>query len=173
MREGRRLRTYSESDRDVRRTRFGQNTHELLERLERLAKIEAELHLVDASEICKRKRKRDEKERISISMIDEADSKKEEERERERRKKRTRNPGSIVVVVEPAPTSHSSVVVVHDPLQALDVSVHEIVHLVGSFGILELELLLNGSRTTQQFKRISASQSRSRIEEKRRNKQTL
>jgi hypothetical protein len=29
-----------------------QNTHELLERLERLAELEIELHLVDASEIC-------------------------------------------------------------------------------------------------------------------------
>jgi hypothetical protein len=67
-----------------------------------------------------------------------------------------------MVVVEPPPTGHSRVVIVHDPLQAFDVSISKIVDLVRPFFVLELELLLHTERKqkreqTQRSKTIPTS----------------
>lgn len=46
-----------------------------------------------------------------------------------------------MVIVEPTPRRNTAIVVVHNPLHALDIAVHEIVHLLGVV-IRDLEFAL-------------------------------
>lgn len=42
----------------------------------------------------------------------------------------TRNAGSIVVIIEPTPRSDAAVVVMHDPLHALDIPIDQVEHFL-------------------------------------------
>lgn len=43
----------------------------------------------------------------------------------------TRDAGSIVVIIEPTPGSDAAVVVMHDPLHALDIPIDQVEHFLG------------------------------------------
>lgn len=56
---------------------------------------------------------------------------------------RTGNTRGIMVVVEPTPGRDTTKVIMHDPLQSLDIAINQSIHLLRVI-VVDLEFALNG-----------------------------